>query len=91
MNKPTIGRIVHYCLSEKDNAKRSGELRPAIVTAVFPDEFGAGAYGVNLHVFTDGYNDFADERGSRGIHVYSAQLVDGAPVDGQCAWPEVTR
>jgi hypothetical protein len=85
--KPTIGRFVHYRLRGADGIKRgSGELRPAVITAVFPDEFGPGTFGVNLHVFSDGSNDFKD--GREGFHVYSSQLTDTAERDGTCRWPE---
>lgn len=64
------GRIVHYVLAEGDveeikksrsytrehigNPVMVGEHFPAIVTRVFPNEFGTGNPGVNLQVFLDG-------------------------------------
>lgn len=44
MLKPTVGRIVHFHLSD-------GEVRPAIIVRVWSDTC------VQLQVFTDGYND----------------------------------
>lgn len=67
--KPTIGRIVHYRLSQADvteiNEKRrsrnlrgnpvtEGKVVPAIVAVVWPDEFGPGVPGVNEQALLDG-------------------------------------
>lgn len=68
----TEGRIVHYILSEDDakwimkrraekgeqsgNLPWAGQHYPAIVVAVFKNEFGGKEDGVNLQVFLDGYD-----------------------------------
>lgn len=64
MNAPTIGRIVHYRLSDQDveqvaelrretgrqgNTARPGDVYPAIVVRTFGDSLG-----VNLRVMLDG-------------------------------------
>jgi hypothetical protein len=49
--RPSIGRIVHYVLSENDSKYHPGDHRPAIIVNVWSDEC------VNLQVFTDGAND----------------------------------
>lgn len=48
MDRPTIGRIVHYVLASGPNVL---EHRPAIVVGVDPSG------PVNLHVFLDGFRD----------------------------------
>lgn len=63
------GRIVHYVLNAADvdaiykkrqsenitgNPVHEGVHVPAVITAVFPDEFGPGEHGVNLKCFLDG-------------------------------------
>lgn len=45
---PTIGRVVHYV---QPNGPHAGEIRPAIITRVLPDD------QVNLQVMLDGPND----------------------------------
>jgi hypothetical protein len=46
--KPSIGRIVHYCL---ESGPKEGEYRPAIIVKVWSETC------VNLQVFTDNDND----------------------------------
>lgn len=50
MDKPSIGRIVHYVLPVSKNA---GAHRPAIIVKINDDN----AETVNLKVFTDGLNE----------------------------------
>lgn len=50
MQKPSIGRVVHYVLPA--DSHHPGEARPAIITRVWGDTC------VNLHVFLDGKNDY---------------------------------
>jgi hypothetical protein len=47
----SVGRIVHYVLSEHDNVRNVGEHRPAIIVKVW------GPQCVQLQVFMDGSND----------------------------------
>ncbi len=67
---PTIGRIVHYRLSENDalrinknwqsgvggNASSGGDIVPLIIVRVWPDEFGAGIPGINGQAILDGHD-----------------------------------
>lgn len=61
--KPTIGRIVHYVLSQSDDVhtgeqfyrNAEGQIVPAIVVAVWSESC------VNLVVFLDGYNHGHDK------------------------------
>lgn len=91
MSIPTIGRIVHYILSDDDLAKLASagahnpnngqRVAPAIITAVW------GSTTVNLRVFVDGAEN--------PLSVTSSQLADGieglAPVEpmpkGRWFWP----
>lgn len=67
--KPTKGRIINYRLSGDDvkeidvkrrvtnqhgNPVSAGDTVPAIITAVFENEFGPEVYGLNLKLFLDG-------------------------------------
>lgn len=68
--QPTIGRIVHYRLSERDvesitgarlnntslfgSIPKAGDVVPLIITRVWPDEYGEGVAGVNGQAFLDG-------------------------------------
>ena len=70
MDGLTVGRIVHYVVSESDaelilqkraesgnascNLPWVGQHYPAIVVAVFENEYGQNHPGVNLQVFMDG-------------------------------------
>lgn len=66
----TVGRIVHYVMSQNDanailqnrsgagnsfcNLPWVGQHYPAIIVAVFENEYGQNIPGVNLQVFMDG-------------------------------------
>lgn len=52
---PSIGRVVHYVLPD---GRHPSECRPAFIVRVWNDEL------VNLQVFVDGTNDYADYNGS---------------------------
>lgn len=52
--KPSIGRIVHYVLTEGESR---GEIRPAIIVRVLDAE----KYFVNLRLFLDLGNDSASQ------------------------------
>ena len=70
--KPTVGRIVHYALSEYDiaainrgtqrqfnnigNAVEVGQICPAMIVRVFDPEGGSGT--ANLQVFLDGSDSY---------------------------------
>ena len=59
MQKPTIGRIVHFVLP-------NGEHRPAIIVRVWTEEFPNNPVehtGLNLQIFLDGTNDNEAYRG----------------------------
>ena len=90
--KVAVGQIVHYVIKE-------GEHRPAIIVAVWPNEFPGNAdhpEGVNLQVFIDGRNDWAyiDEVSDKQIHainmsvwITSAEYSNLHQV-GTWHWPE---
>jgi hypothetical protein len=90
--KATVGSIVLYTYQESDlpPGKRhlAGEVRPAIVVRVWPNEFPRdGTYedGYNLRVFTDSINDgFGFEAGI--LLKPSVRLVDEV-LPGTCHWP----
>lgn len=50
--KPSIGRIVHYVLAERDSTTSFGRTRPAIIVDLVEDGSKDGL--VNLQVFTNG-------------------------------------
>jgi len=50
--KPSIGRIVHYVLSQADSPTSFGRVRPAIIVELVEDGSEEGL--VNLQVFTNG-------------------------------------
>lgn len=61
--KPSIGRIVHYILTEDDvlatrskhgNPHHAGQHVPMIIVVVWPNEYGPNFDGVNGQVFLDG-------------------------------------
>jgi hypothetical protein len=56
LQKPTLGRLVHYVLSATDGVRpdKVGECRPAIIVRVWRDSPEAA---VNLRVLLDGTND----------------------------------
>lgn len=73
MDNLQIGRIVHYVLSESDvdyirhtrrirsinaNSVSVGQHVPAIVVAVWPNEFGLGLDGINAKCFLDGNDEY---------------------------------
>jgi len=92
MQKPTIGRIVHYVLA-------NGEHRPAIIVRVWPGEYGNDEVkdGINVQVFLDGGNDTdaalgmgyttMDER-ERGTAWRTSVRYSGESVPGSWHWPE---
>lgn len=63
VQRPTVGRIVHYVLAEGDapNPGSVGEIRPAIVTGAL--EHPAGSYLVGLCIFTEEAVDGAFDTG----------------------------
>lgn len=91
--KPTIGRIVHFKIDD-------WRVRPMIVTAVWPGEYGPDSYGINGTVFLDGSNDLrlhpipeviGTHHGCKPVapdvpllHIYSAKQGDGP---GEWNWP----
>lgn len=70
--QPKTGNIVSYKLSAADcaaitkqresgqrgNPVAEGDTYPALVVAVFTNEFGQGVHGLNLKVFLDGDDSF---------------------------------
>jgi hypothetical protein len=66
--KPSIGRIVHYRLSEGDaaviaekraqnarlNPHSAGDTVALVIARVWPDEYGSGTPGVNGQALLDG-------------------------------------
>jgi len=89
--KPTVGRIVHYKLSEADiseinrrralyefkgNPVSAGEVVPVIVAIVWPDEFGAGIPGINGQALLDGEDS-----------LWICSRREG-PNSGEWMWPE---
>jgi hypothetical protein len=83
--EPSIGRIVHYVLS---NGRSKGEHRPAIIVRVWPKQ--GEIQLVQLQVFTDGSNDFSsDQVGYNGS--FWATSVHQDEVDKKEStwhWPE---
>jgi hypothetical protein len=73
---PTIGRIVHYVMTDE----AAGKIRPAIVVAV------VDATTLNLQVFSDGENDGGNHRGNVRHRTLVAHDAAGAP--GTWHWPE---
>lgn len=87
---PTIGRIVHYKLSENDakrintewrtsngrgNASTAGDTVPLIIVRVWPDEGGPGIPGVNGQAILDGYDTLWVTSAHEGVE------------PGQWCWP----
>ncbi|HEY5962157.1 MAG TPA: hypothetical protein VIV60_36625, partial [Polyangiaceae bacterium] len=92
IQKPSIGRVVHYVLSaERDGLKRAhGEHRPAFVVRVFPGEFGTLECpdGVNLNVMCDGQND-AEISGAGCMLLWETSVpYDASGAPGTWHWPE---
>ena len=72
---PSIGRIVHYNVSDGDSADLKhnySETLPAIIVRVWSDRT------VNLKVFTDGPND---------VWLTSRELEDEPGQEGRWSWP----
>jgi len=87
--QPVVGHVIYYTLQATDGVKpfRVGEVRPAIITQVFANEYPNNplcTYGVNLQVFLDGPNDVeaAGPTVWRASCEYSAQ-----PQPGTWHWP----
>jgi len=91
--KPTVGRIVHYVLTDQQaeqinrsrdaiggrgNYAQAGDELPLVVVRVWPDEGGPGVDGVNGQVLLDGPDT---------LWVTSA-LPSSGPVPGCWHWPE---
>lgn len=77
VQKPTVGRVVHYVLPEGKNA---GQVRPAIVVDVW------SATCVNLRVFVDGLNDYPD--GIKLENEWKTSILEGNPDQlGRWFWP----
>jgi len=73
---PSIGRVVHYVLSDGPHA---GEHRPAFIVQIW-----SGGY-CNLQVFVDGTNDYPDYIGS----VWATSVEYSAePKPRTWHWPE---
>lgn len=71
---PTVGRIVLYGLRSESGVVKT---RPAIVV-------GSSPGSVNVQVFTDGANDFADARAT----VWATSVPQGAEGEpGSWWWP----
>ena len=76
--KPTIGRIVHYRISER-------AVRPALIVEVFSEINGCS----NLQVFVDGANDlgpFTMGECERGL-AWRTSVVQGDGIK-QWQWPQ---
>lgn len=84
--KPTIGRTVHYVLSDADleGGKNAGEERPAVIVRTWPGNDTC----VQLTVLLDG----ANERAADGSPFLVKSSADGSsgPVPGCWHWPERT-
>lgn len=82
MNKPTVGRIVHYVLSEQDGtySQNVGQHRPALIVRVWSETC------VQLQVFTDGKNDRADGAGL--VWVTSVHPDENEKLPRTWHWPE---
>lgn len=85
MDKPTVGRIVHYVLSADDINKpqNEGQHRAAIVTN---GPFGEGG-AANLKVFLDGTND-GPGRDSTGMLWATTVNYSETHEPGTWHWPE---
>jgi hypothetical protein len=81
---PTVGRIVHYVLTEDDveglqgNHSSIGAHRPALVIAVYPT-------GCNLSVTLDGPNDSPSD--NVATHLWAGTVPEGTE-PGTWHWPE---
>ena len=80
MNKPSIGRIVHYVLSQ---GPAKGEHRPAIIVKVWPE----GGVGLQIFTHSDRDGNYGDEHFPMEWEpVVNFDEVEKAP--GTCHWPE---
>lgn len=79
--KPSIGRIVHYRLPD---GRSAGDLRPAIVVTVWPEDGTPHGGSLQLQVFTDGTNDGPSY--ASGI-AWKTSVVEGTDL-GTWRWPE---
>lgn len=76
MQIPSIGRIVHYVLSEGPNA---GKARPAIIVEVWSNTC------VNICLFTDGTNDGIEYN---SLTNWKCSVIEGSiDVKGSWFWP----
>ena len=78
MEQPTVGRIVHYVLSD---GRSAGEHRPGIIVRVWED-----GHGVQLQVFTDGSND--GPQFASGLYWATSVEYDDGGRPGTWHWPE---
>lgn len=82
MQEPSIGRIVHYVLSE---GSFKGEHRPAIITQVWQPISNASNPGMsNLTVFPAQSGDFF----SSGPQMVGSVLFNELGAEGTWHWPE---
>lgn len=87
----TVGRTVLYTYQEADlppgYKHRAGEVRPATVVRVWPDEYphsdGSVEPGYNLQVLTDRDNDGLAE----GTLWKTSVRLAATPTPGACHWP----
>lgn len=91
--KPSIGRVVHYVLSDGDGVKSHavGEHRPAIVVRVWPGEYGTNECpdGVNLQAMIDGSNDIDGAHGAGCLLLWKTSIpYSSEPKPGTWHWPE---
>lgn len=89
--KASVGRIVLYTYQEADlpigSKHCAGEVRPAIVVRVWPNEFphndGTVEPGYNIQVFTDRANDGFHE----GTLWKTSVRLAATSTPGACHWP----
>jgi len=85
---PTPGRIVNFVLPQPE--RNAGEVRPAIVVRVWPNDYGDGKPGetVQLQQFTDGGNDvFNAEASSSTVWRTSVHHDEETKAPGTWHWP----
>jgi hypothetical protein len=86
--KPTIGRIVHYVLSESNTPRADavGASRPAIIVQDWGNgkaDAQEGGSACNLQVFTDGSNDGLPD----GMLWVTSACYSSTPRPGSWHWP----
>lgn len=82
--QPSVGRIVHYVLPE--SSRRSGEIRPAIITRVWSKIEDVASPGMsNLSVFQDQSDDFGDS--VFNARMQGSVLYDESGKPGTWHWP----